>query len=236
MYKRNMLIISLIVSAAIFTSCGKKEMKSENGFVKFVSGDVSLFTGNNSHKIKQGEIVKVNDRIVTGADGVAVIEIADGLAIAEIQNNADFKIASLSGNSSELQADQGSIWLNVMKKLIKGETVSLKTKTTVASVRGTKFYTFQFADYQATCYCEGEVNLKGVQSSYSGEMKQDYLSYTKNGKTIFLAPADTKFLGVTGHNHSMVENSPLGKKACVLTPDMMKTLKTLVDKKFDNAK
>lgn len=236
MNKRNILTAALIIAASISTGCGKKDIKAESGIVKFVSGDVSIVSGSSRNKIKQGDKVFVSDRIITGADGVAVIEIADGLAIAEIQNNADFKIASLSGNSSELHADQGNIWLNVMKKLVKGESVSLKTKTTVAAVRGTKFYTFEFADYQATCYCEGEVNLKGVQSSYSGEMKQDYLSYTKNGKTIFLAPADTKFLGVTGHNHSMVENSPLGKKACVLTPDMMKTLKTLVDKKFDNAK
>ena len=232
MNKRSILIAALIIAALISTGCCKKEIKSESGIVTFVSGDVSLVSGNSRNKIKQGDKVMVSDSIITGADGVAVIEIADGLAIAEIQNNADFKIASLSGNSSELHADQGNIWLNVMKKLVKGESVSLKTKTTVAAVRGTKFYTFEFAGYQATCYCEGEVNLKGIQSSFSGDMKQDYVSYTKNGKTIFLSPEELSFMAVTGHNHSIIVKSPLGQKGCSVTPDMMKKLKTLVDNKF----
>lgn len=234
MFYRNILIITVAVS--IFSGCGKKDIQTENGIFKFVSGDVSIFSGNLKNKAKTGDMVKVGERIVTGADGVAVIEIANGLAMAEIQNNADFKVATLSGNSSEFQADNGNIWLNVMKKLTKGETVSLKTKTTVASVRGTKFYTFAFDEYQGTCYCEGEVSLKGIKSSFSNEMKKDYVSYTKNGTTIFLSPKETEFMVANGHNHSILDKSPLGPKACSIDPEMMKKLKSIIEKKFAAAK
>ncbi len=111
--------------------------------------------------------------------------------------------------------------------------MSVRTKTSVASVRGTKFYTFNMGESFGTCMCQGSADYKAAEHEFHQTQNQDHMIFTRGNKTIILTPEDLKPIigGKITHNHSALTNSPLGEKAS-MTPAQLGKLMTLIEKKF----
>ena len=222
----------------LVTGCNKKESAEITGAVTFVVGKAELHTPAVKKTVKVGDSFSQGDMIKTGKDGVVVATIGQDDAIIEIQNDSEFKVAEYSDKNKNLDLQKGNLWLKV-KKLNKGANFSLKSATSVAAVRGTKFFTFQLGDIFGTCVCEGQVemDLKNPVKNKEKEQNRDYLIISRGNKTVILKPEDLKFMGTVGkdHQHSMLDNSPVGKKA-QFTPEAMKKFAEFLNSKLDQVK
>jgi hypothetical protein len=177
---------------------------------------------------RAGEMIFAADAIVTAADGNVIFEVQG--ARMEIQHNTRF-VYERSGNDKQVYVQQGNAWTEVSK--IEGHRrFTLRTPTTVAAVRGTKFFTFTDGNNTGTCHCEGRIALKNLVSGNEEENDRDYIMYYRQKKAVKVTADELKKIGLPfGHNHSELEQSPLGKKNN-LSPVQMKKLQDYVDKKF----
>lgn len=217
--------------------CGKKEESkvSAKGIIKFAIGDVSIVAKGSKAIAKKGDSLQEGDSIVTGAKSAAIVEFEGNAGSVEIQQNSEFQISKFNAKEQELISKSGSFWLDA-KKLNKDTNFQVVMPTSVAGIRGTKLYSFEIKEAGITgiCHCQGAVDFKENSSNYSGSHDTDYLVITKAGKTIVLTHEDFKKAGMTAdgsHNHSMLDESPLGKK---VNPDSenVKKVNELIAKRF----
>jgi hypothetical protein len=227
------LLLSLIV---VFSGCREKEVKDFVGFIKFIKGKVDLIKSGKEEPAKVGVKFGLGDVIRTGKDGIVLASLGDDSAELEIQQNTVFNVDKYSPTKKKLNLKKGNLWMKV-KKLKKNENISLVSPTSVAAVRGTKFFTFEIADIYGTCVCEGKVHVKTKDKKVKKQHNRDYLILTRGKKSIVLTPDDLKFMGKVDkdHEHSMVENSPVGPKA-KYTPKQMKQFMKFINSKLEKAK
>lgn len=229
--------ILLILLAFGFSFCSKPaETKvSAKGSVKFAIGEVSIITKGAKTVAKKGDSLGEGDSILTRAKSAAIVEFEGNAGSVEIQQNSEFVISKFNAKEQELISKSGNFWLDA-KKINKDTNFQVIMPTSVAGIRGTKLYSFEIKETGITgvCHCQGAVDFKDNSSNYSGSHDSDYLVLTKAGKTIVLTPEDFKKVGVTSdesHNHSMLDDSPLGKKSNPNTENAKK-VNELIAKKF----
>lgn len=102
-----------------------------------------------------GMEITSNDRIRTGADGLAVLALND-IGTILIGANTEYY---LGGPAREFKTllKRGYIWISA--KLSPGRTMSVTTASAVSGVRGTKFSVIQDAQGMNVCTCKGEVQV-----------------------------------------------------------------------------
>ncbi|HNA79502.1 MAG TPA: iron dicitrate transport regulator FecR, partial [Turneriella sp.] len=109
---------------------------------------------------------------------------------------------------------------------------ALRTPTTIAAVRGTKFFTFTDGTNTGTCHCEGKIAFKNLVSGKEEENDRDYIMYYRDKKAVKVTVEELKKIGLpVGHNHSELDKGSIGKKNN-LSPAQMKKMQDYVDKKF----
>lgn len=174
------------------------------------------------------EKVFATDAIVTAADSNVIFEV-DG-ARMEIQSNTRF-VYERSGNDKQVYVQNGNVWTEVSK--IEGDRrFALRTPTTLAGVRGTKFFTFTDGTNTGTCHCEGKIAFKNLVSGKEEENDRDYIMYYREKKAVKVTVDELKKLGLPiGHNHSELDKGSIGKKNN-LSPAQLKKMQDYVDKKF----
>ena len=236
------IVLSLLLLAV---ACGKGQdqaSKADVGLVSVLVGSAELEHEGQKRPLKKGDKFGPGDKIHTGAKAV-VVALFGNQAKVEIQENSVFEVTRYDKTNKDLKLAKGNLWLEVNKRS-KGENFRLHSPTAIAGVRGTKFFTFQLKDPRGgpitygTCHCIGAVEISGVKGDkYKGVHKTDFVRMTRNGKTIVLTPEDTPFIErVPGHQHSVLDNSPLGKKIVQFTPEQLKKLGALMEKKFAEVK
>ena len=203
--------------------------------VSLIYGEVSIITKGTKTVAKKGDSLGEGDSILTGAKSAAIVEFEGNAGSVEIQQNSEFVISKFNAKEQELISKSGNFWLDA-KKINKDTNFQVIMPTSVAGIRGTKLYSFEIKETGITgvCHCQGAVDFKDNSSNYSGSHDSDYLVLTKAGKTIVLTPEDFKKVGVTSdesHNHSMLDDSPLGKKTNPNTENAKK-VNELIAKKF----
>ena len=230
------IIILLIVSLGI-VYCGKatETNKESKSTLKFVIGDVEIANAGTKKVAKKDDTISEGDVIITGAKSAAIVEFAENAGSVEIQQNSEFVVNKFNAKEQELISKSGSFWLNA-KKLRKDTNFNVIMPTSVAGIRGTSIYAYELKEAGITgiCHCQGAVDFKEHSSHYSGSHDSDYLVVTKAGKTIVLTPDDFQKAGIqtdNAHNHSMLENSPLGKQMN-LNSETVKKVNELVLNKF----
>lgn len=211
----------------------KQESETIHGVVLFVKGSAELEHNGAKTPVEKEDVFEEGDTIYTGEDSIVIVKLNNGLAQMEIQPNAIFQLEKIKNKEKSLSLQKGNVWLQV-NKLTNGDSLELKSPTAVASVRGTKFYTFEMNGMYGTCHCEGDVEFTGTDGQYKQVHQTDTVVFTKEGKTIILTSEDLKELNFE-HNHSKLEDSPLGKKAS-LTPEQAKQMMDLINKKFSELK
>lgn len=219
-----MKIFTLLISVLLVLSCMGKE---QIGKIVRVEKDAYLIDAQKRVPITEGMEIKEDDTIVTGENAVVVTSF-NGVQL-EIQPNAVFSVRELTSSRNDFFVSVGNVWTKV-DKVVKGRKVIVETPTTIAAVRGTKFYTFKMGDITGICHCEGTVDYTVKKSDYEEKHSKDYIVFTKEGKTVVLNPDELKRIGLE-HHHSVLPNSPLGRQ--IDTPkDALEEMMRLVEEKF----
>lgn len=204
------MIIVVVCMCGLVFDCGKSQTSRTKGAIAFVKGDVSVQRGEQQLKATVSQEILSGDTIVTGTKSVVTLVFGENSTVIEIQSDSRFQVREESDEKSFFQ-DKGSSWI-LTNKLLKGEKMSLHTPTTTAGVRGTKFYTSVYGDMTFTCHCEGQIELENRQNHAKKINDADYLSVAKGEKTIYITPSDFQKSNIPYvHNHSEIENSPLGE-------------------------
>lgn len=219
-------------------TCGKKEEQNlqTKGSILFAVGNVTVVSNGNKNSAKKGTPISEGDTILTDSKSTVIVEFSDNAGTIEIQENSEFTVKEFNEKNQELVSKSGSFWLNA-KKLKKDTNFNVIMPTSVAGIRGTKLYSFENKELGITgvCHCQGAVEFKENSSNYTGSHDSDFLVLTKAGKTIVITPEDFQKMGYQGsddnHQHSSLENSPLGKKANLDSEAHRKVLE-IADKKW----
>lgn len=225
----------MVVLTIVVVGCKSPDTQAVQGKVLMVAGTVWVESGSEKQTVTEGMILQKNDIIATGDDGVVVFSIDQGLADIELQQNARFSLKDYSVEDRQLSLEKGNLWVRVNRKIEKGD-FNLKTPTTVAAVRGTKFYTFNMGEMKGICICQGKVNYTAQDTQFHEDHGQDYVILTGNGKTLAFTAEEMIAMGLpraNEHNHSAIEESPLGEKECAMTPQQQKVLMENLRKKFE---
>lgn len=177
---------------------------------------------------RPGEKVFAGDAIVTAEKSNVIFEVQG--ARMEIQQNTRF-VYERAGDDKQVYLQSGNAWTEV-SKLESNRRFSLRTPTTLAGVRGTKFFTFTDGTNTGTCHCEGKIALKNLVSGKEEENDRDYIMYYRDKRAVKVTAEELKKLGLpAGHNHSELEKSPIGMKNN-LTAAQLKKMHDYVEKKF----
>jgi hypothetical protein len=181
---------------------------------------------------RRDEKVFRGDAIVTGIDGNVLLEISG--AQIEIQRNTRF-VYEQDGSDKKVYLQNGNAWTSVSKQGA-ADKFTLRTPTTVAGVRGTKFFTFTDGLNTGICHCEGQVSTLNIKSGKEDVNTGDFLEFYRGERSIIVTTPELIKLGMPGgHAHSELEQSALGKKS-QLTPAQYKKMQDYVEKKFLAAK
>ena len=228
-----MKIAKLFIPLFAFAFCGKSPVVTD-GVVTFVKGTASIehVEADGSKKTKTarpGEKVFIGDTIVTGTDGGVVFNVSG--AQMEIQPSSRF-VYERGGEEKVMYLQSGNAWTSVNKMGDKGN-FSLRTPTTVAGVRGTKFFTTILpGGLTGTCHCEGKISYKNSVSGKEEVNDGDYLMFYRGPKAVKVTLEDLRKLGIpANHNHSEIDNGSMGKKNN-MTAEQAGKMMVLVEQRF----
>jgi hypothetical protein len=107
-----------------------------SGKIAFLEGDVQI--GKNGHfdRAKVGQTVNEGEAVKTGEHALAIVMTADGSQLKLKQNS---EITLSSSNKSEVLLNSGGVFTSVLKR--EKKHFSIRTKSAVMGVRGTRFFT-----------------------------------------------------------------------------------------------
>ncbi|TGL33754.1 iron dicitrate transport regulator FecR [Leptospira koniambonensis] len=215
----------------VLFSCGKKDANIGKGVITFVVGNVTLERGSKKSKAEVNKEIQNGDVLVTDEGATAMIAFGENASLLEIQSGSKFRFDDINSDKKFFQ-EKGRSWL-LSNKLVKGEGLSLGTPTTTAGVRGTKFYTTVVDDVTLICHCQGKVELENSADHSKMIPASDYLTVTKGTKTIVIDKSDLSKIGIPYvHNHSEIDNSPVGEKNTLKSEDFLK-IQELAKKKLE---
>lgn len=177
---------------------------------------------------RAGEKVFATDAIVTADSSDVIFEVQG--ARMEIQQNTRF-VYERSDADKQVYVQHGNVWTEVSK--IEGHRrFALRTPTTIAAVRGTKFFTFTDGTNTGTCHCEGKIAFKNLVSGKEEENDRDYIMYYRDKKAVKVTVEELKKIGLpVGHNHSELDKGSIGKKNN-LSPAQRKKRQDYAEKKL----
>lgn len=107
-----------------------------SGQMVYTEGDVSIRNGSQTHDAIPGEPLNPGDVISTGAESLAVIDLANSTTL-KLRPRTTLAIDSI-GETTGVTLNAGGVFTHVLKKLT-GQ-FSVQTQTAVAGVRGTEFF------------------------------------------------------------------------------------------------
>jgi len=133
---KNKVLLLLCCTLIVALSCSQFKQEDDFATITFYIGDVKK----NTQEARIGEILKENDKIVTGINSTCDIKIGD--SIIRIKEKSVMLISKMLRQGQlenvTLGLDIGKM-LCKPKKLLKDERFYVKTPTAVAGVRGTRF-------------------------------------------------------------------------------------------------
>lgn len=223
------ILLLVLINLSLY-SCSPKKISKPLNQCSFAIGQVYIEQNGKVSPLKARDRFSSNAIITTGNKSTAVVTLSQSHALVEIQENAKVDLRNLT-TQSEIFVNKGNIWTHV-SKLTKGKKFLVRTPTSVAAVRGTKFYTFNFKDIHGTCFCEGTVHHTIAKTHKELENKDDYLLVYRGNKSAIVTADDIRKAGIKpGHNHSSIAQSPLGKQK-KMTPEDAKKFYTLLKSKL----
>lgn len=227
---KTQILAAMLVSVGF---CSRPPENKQSVSVLFIKGKAAAVSTSGERPLKKGDALNSGDVIATGEKSAVIIETGAVSGQLEIQSNSKLKVES-SAKGYEFFLETGNVWISV-NKLSKDQEFKLKTPTTVAGVRGTKFFTFNDGELTGTCHCEGQIEYSNNMSHKSEVNSGDYLVIHKGDKSVTVKEEDFKKAGIKfyGHNHSEMDDSSLGAKNS-MTEEEHSKVRQLVAQKFQD--
>jgi len=226
---KKLLIMFLAMAAAVSLSC--KKDAEESFMVQNIIGDVKVSINKAEKTASQGDVLKANDRIITGAKSLADLLLSNN-CLVRVSENTSVKISSLIdkiGSETQMDMDKGKLHVT-LSKLSKG-AFSVKTPTAVASVRGTSFRVSVADDSSRIDVLKGKVSVNPVMK---GMVIKDVEKVVESSQTT----------DITKKKVQEIVDRKAEIKVAVLKPEEISEIKNefkdiksdVVDKLEDNAK
>jgi hypothetical protein len=158
MMKRVILIVS-ILSAALVPSVAARTSK-HLAIINIYQGDVRIVSGKRTVKAGTGLLLFEGDIIYTKKD--SFVDLFVNETAVRVRENTVFIITRLRKDSnSRVNAafflKKGSSFFNISKKLRKGSSFNVQTRTLLASVRGTEFLVTDDSGRSSVLVAHGKV-------------------------------------------------------------------------------
>lgn len=135
----------LWIISMLFTSLQAWADNTTIGYIKTVSGNAQIISGNNTAPAQPGAPLRAGDRIVTSTDGTLGLTLKDN-TLMSIGPNTDISVDDYAFDPPreklQLAANLSSGTLHFVSGVIaklKPEAVSIRTPTGTIGVRGTRF-------------------------------------------------------------------------------------------------
>ncbi|KOA20432.1 FecR protein [Clostridium homopropionicum DSM 5847] len=154
------LLFSLIFNCFSVTAFAEASVATISSY----KGSVYVKKSGGEKKISafKGMRLKKGDTIITGKKSSATLDIDSDKEVT-VGDNTQLSITELSkeisknSSKSSFTLQAGKVWANVKTKLNKDSKFQIKTSTTIAGVRGTKFYVSQEEGQSEIAVLEGTV-------------------------------------------------------------------------------
>lgn len=134
-------IFMLVLLAAVMALPACRKAAPDTITVQFTVGDVKIASAGSEKPAQAGDVLAYDDSIITGAASFADLHFGTR-GVIRIAENSSIKVTALKTESgtdqTQLDMDRGRI-VAVMAKLSKESGFSVKTRTTIAAIRGTSF-------------------------------------------------------------------------------------------------
>lgn len=212
-------------SVYVKKSGGEKKMSAFKG-MRLLKGDTIFTTKNSSVTLDVDE-----DKELTLGSNTQ-------LSITELSKELD------SSSKSEFRLWTGKAWANITKKLDKNSRYEIRTSTTIAGVRGTKFYVCQEEDTTEIVVLEGTViaetfvmsekpdgtyAFEKVEKSVEKNEQFTVQGSAQSGSEVSLKPVELKTLDLfvlTSFRESIAKSNP----------ELLEELDKIIDIKEEEAK
>ena len=133
------------------------------GRIVKTQGDVFIVNAQGEQRVpeKSKFLVNVNETVITGSGGKAVVQFDDG-ALSVVNERSKIKVEK-SGWLSHLS---GKIYYLFRKVSGKEKSRKIKTGFTTIGIRGTTFIVYDDGDQQGVALQEGSLNLETLDKPY----------------------------------------------------------------------
>lgn len=198
-------VVMLIMLAAILSGECKKELPQEVSItVQNLIGDVRIVTAKGEKPASVGDVLRLNDGIVTAASSMADINFGDQ-GVIRIFENSDVKIVMLekgvNGEGLRLAINHGKMFV-ILSKLSKGSTFTTDSPTLSAAVRGTAYSIMAGKGGSSIAVYQGSVAVSPVKNGEA--MKKNEITLDVNKKIVL--------------NDTLVDEVVAGKKRMEAVP------------------
>jgi len=178
------LFITFVISTLY--AC-KQQQNAVTARLIFMQGDVTIIQNDINKLAGIGALVSPDDMITTGDKSIAVVQIADR-AIAHIGSNSKVIVKSLLDTSVNLYLEKGEV-ISKVERLQKGHEYMIKTRSVVASVRGTQFLVKSDEKIGKIAVNTGSVMVQPVIETEKGVVKE---SVIEGGKQAIVTVEEEK--------------------------------------------
>ena len=141
---------------------------AEGNSISYLEGEVMILQSGEELEGDFGLELFDGDRIITGDDGLVIIELGSS-GVLKMKENSSLVLEN-TGSRTELSLKRGSLFSRVNK--LAGNSFTLRTETVVAGVRGTEFFmaygrSFREGEDIWLCVNEGtvEVGVSGTDDA-----------------------------------------------------------------------
>lgn len=158
---RSIVLIMLL----ILTACSKKEAVDTIVTINSFFGDVTITSHEGNKPPAVGQVLTINDTIVTGANSVVDLLYRNS-GIIRVNENTTVVVSSLIKAGSDdvvLTLEKGKTFAT-LGKLKKGDGFAIKAKTVIAAVRGTSFRLVADEKASRVDVVSGKVMVKPVNN------------------------------------------------------------------------
>ena len=145
-----------------------------------LQGQARIQSGESAWRpVTRGMAIQNGDRIQTRESGSLIIAARGEAVQIRIGPNSDFTLTSLNVQTGATRGNltAGSSWYSVDRSRLTGE-FEIRTPTTVASVRGTKFSVIESAAGTLGCVCAGTVQTQPIANPDGSAVAEAGASHT----------------------------------------------------------
>lgn len=182
-------LLSMTLVAAQLISCAPAQKAPARAIAIFVIGRVQLTRpGEPARQVAHKEDLRKGDLIQTGPDSTLVFQIGEASVIKIDSNTSVSFTALLEKGETMLQLDRGKVTSGI-RHLSKGENFQIRTRTSIAAVRGTEFSVASTGDRSVVAVSTGSV---GVRQVTAGTEAKDEKSIEKGSAAVIKGKIETR--------------------------------------------